>query len=148
MSLPSVECVYVTEECVREWKNGNSIFKAPIPVPVLRFLYELCWTMVRGELPFQKCKAALESVEFLDEVLDEEMGSNFVDVVTQMSQDRVLNGMDLLFYSGGFGPIFSMGIAGPGGVGGGVSWGMIQIMAVQARLEDTFGLQLSSSGFV
>ena len=38
-------------------------------------------------MPFQKCKAALESVEFLDEVLDEEMGSNFVDVVTQMAQD-------------------------------------------------------------
>ncbi|GMP92972.1 hypothetical protein CsSME_00042993 [Camellia sinensis var. sinensis] len=81
MSLPPLECICVTEESIREWKNGNPSFKAPNPVPVLRFLYELCWTVniilvlvvygfspVRGELPFQKCKAALDSVDFLDKV--------------------------------------------------------------------------------
>ncbi|KAH7839633.1 hypothetical protein Vadar_006542 [Vaccinium darrowii] len=92
MSVPSVECMYVTEECIKEWKNGNPSFKAPKPVPLLRFLYELCWAMVRGELPFQKCKAALESVEFLDEALDEDMGSCFADVVTQMAQDLTMTG--------------------------------------------------------
>ncbi|KAI7993665.1 THO complex subunit 2 [Camellia lanceoleosa] len=92
MSLPPLECICVTEECIREWKNGNPSFKAPNPVPVLRFLYELCWTVVRGELPFQKCKAALDSVDFLDKVSDEEMSSNFADVVTQMAQDLTMPG--------------------------------------------------------
>ncbi|GMP92964.1 hypothetical protein CsSME_00042993 [Camellia sinensis var. sinensis] len=92
MSLPPLECICVTEESIREWKNGNPSFKAPNPVPVLRFLYELCWTVVRGELPFQKCKAALDSVDFLDKVSDEEMSSNFADVVTQMAQDLTMPG--------------------------------------------------------
>ena len=38
-------------------------------------------------MPFQKCKAALEAVEFTDCVSEEEMGSNFADVVTQLAQD-------------------------------------------------------------
>ncbi|KAJ4972997.1 hypothetical protein NE237_006171 [Protea cynaroides] len=52
--LPPIECKYVTEECIREWKNESSNFKVQNPVILARFLYELCWTMVRGELPFQK----------------------------------------------------------------------------------------------
>ncbi|XP_043721403.1 THO complex subunit 2 [Telopea speciosissima] len=92
MSLPLIDCKYLTEECLREWKNGNSNFKVQTPVPVARFLYEICWTMVRGELPFQKCKAALDSVEFADEVSNEELGSNFVDIVSQMAQDITMSG--------------------------------------------------------
>nr|XP_027098247.1 THO complex subunit 2-like isoform X1 [Coffea arabica] len=92
MSLPPVDCFYITEESVKELKNGNSSFKFPNSVPVLRFLYELCWTLVRGELPFQKCKAALEAVEFTDCVSEEEMGSNFADVVTQLAQDLTMPG--------------------------------------------------------
>lgn len=42
---------------------------------------------VRGELPFQKCKAALDSVEFSDNVSDQELASSFADIITQMSQD-------------------------------------------------------------
>lgn len=42
---------------------------------------------VRGELPFQKCKAALDSVEFSDKVSDHELASSFADIITQMSQD-------------------------------------------------------------
>ncbi|WCJ33658.1 THO complex subunit 2 [Euphorbia peplus] len=92
MSLPSMECIYVTEEHLREWKTGNSSFRVPAPVPVLRFLYELCWTMVRGELPFQKCKLVLESVEFSDKVSAGELGSTFADIVTQMAQDLRMPG--------------------------------------------------------
>ncbi|XP_042502720.1 THO complex subunit 2-like isoform X2 [Macadamia integrifolia] len=92
MSLPPIECKYVTEEFLREWKDGNSNFEMQTPVPVARFLYELCWTMVRGELPFQKCKAALDSVEFADQVSNEEIGSNFADIVTQMAQDITMSG--------------------------------------------------------
>ncbi|XP_013638883.1 PREDICTED: THO complex subunit 2 isoform X2 [Brassica oleracea var. oleracea] len=29
---------------------------------MLRFLYELCWILVRGELPIQSCKAVLEKL--------------------------------------------------------------------------------------
>ncbi|XAR65132.1 hypothetical protein NMG60_11009111 [Bertholletia excelsa] len=92
MSLPPVECIYVTDDCIREWKNGNLSFKVPNPVPMLRFLYELCWVMVRGELPFQKCKTVLDSVEFLDKFSEEEIDSNLADVVTQMAQDLTLPG--------------------------------------------------------
>lgn len=92
MSLPTVECIYITEDCIREWKNGSPSFKGPESVPMLRFLYELCWTMVRGELPFQKCKLALDSVEFSDRDSDEDTGSNFADIITQMAQDLTMPG--------------------------------------------------------
>lgn len=47
----------------------------------------LYWIQVRGELPFQKCKAALDSVEFSEKVSAEELGSAFADVITQLAQD-------------------------------------------------------------
>ncbi|KAF7808544.1 THO complex subunit 2 [Senna tora] len=92
MSLPPVECIYVTDDCVREWKSGNPALKVSEPVPLLRFLYELCWTMVRGELPFQKCKVALDSVIFSDKSSAEKVASNFADIVTQMAQDHTMSG--------------------------------------------------------
>ncbi|KAL2342397.1 hypothetical protein Fmac_003682 [Flemingia macrophylla] len=92
MSLPSIECVYVTEDCVREWKSGNPALKVSEPVPMLRFLSELCWTMVRGELPFQKCKVALDSVIFSDKTSTDKIASNFADIVTQMAQDHTISG--------------------------------------------------------
>ncbi|OVA14452.1 THO complex [Macleaya cordata] len=92
MSLPPIECKYITEEYLREWKNGNSNFKVPNSVPMLRFLYELCWTMVRGELPVQKCKVALDSVEIADKTSNEELSSVFADIVTQMAQDLTMSG--------------------------------------------------------
>ncbi|CAF1928293.1 unnamed protein product [Brassica napus] len=54
---------------------------------MLRFLYELCWILVRGELPIQSCKAVLEKVKFLDNPSKEELASCFSDVVTQIAQD-------------------------------------------------------------
>ncbi|PON53679.1 THO complex [Trema orientale] len=92
MSLPQVECLYVTEDCLREWKSGNPNFKLHHPVPMLRFLYELCSTMARGELPFQKCRVALDSVVFTERVSDEEIGSSFADILTQMAQDLTMPG--------------------------------------------------------
>ncbi|KAM1011881.1 hypothetical protein ACFX2C_047172 [Malus domestica] len=94
MSLPPVERAYVTDDCLRQWKNGNPSFKLPDPVPMLRFLYELCSTMVCGELPLHKCKAALDSVEFSDEVSDQDLPSCFVDITTQLSQDIRMPGED------------------------------------------------------
>lgn len=90
MSFPPIQCIHITDDLLREWKSGNPSFKAPNPVPMLRFLYELCWTLVRGELPFLKCKSALGSVEFLDKVSNEELGSNFADIVTQMALDLTM----------------------------------------------------------
>lgn len=92
MSLPPTECVYVTEECVREWRSGNPALKVSQPVPMLRFLYELCSTMVRGELPYQKCKVALDSVIFSDKASNEKIASNFADIVAQMAQDHTMPG--------------------------------------------------------
>ncbi|KAK4751210.1 hypothetical protein SAY87_004692 [Trapa incisa] len=94
MSLPPVECIYVTDEFVREWKShsANPTRKPPDPVPLLRFLYELCWNMVRGELPLQKCKPILEAVEFSDKPTSEELGSAFSDIVSQMALDLTLQG--------------------------------------------------------
>ncbi|XP_058108394.1 THO complex subunit 2 isoform X2 [Magnolia sinica] len=90
MSVLSTEYKYLTEDCVREWKNSSSNFKLPNPVPTLRFLYELCSTIVRGELPLQKCKAIVESVEFSDKQSKEEMASIFADIVAQMGQDLTM----------------------------------------------------------
>ncbi|KAJ0095472.1 hypothetical protein Patl1_15609 [Pistacia atlantica] len=87
MSLPQIECKYITEECIREWKNGNPTFRVTNSVPMLRFLHELCSTMVRGELLFQKCKTVLDSVEFLDKPSEKEVASGFADIITQMAQD-------------------------------------------------------------
>ncbi|CAA0814725.1 THO complex subunit 2 [Striga hermonthica] len=92
MSLPPLECVYFTEESVKELKNSNPNFKFPEPAPILRFLYELCFVVVGGELPYQKCKAALEAVEFLDCGPEEDVGSYFADIVTQMAQDLSMLG--------------------------------------------------------
>uniref|UniRef100_A0A2P2MC31 THO complex subunit 2 N-terminal domain-containing protein n=1 Tax=Rhizophora mucronata TaxID=61149 RepID=A0A2P2MC31_RHIMU len=92
MSLPPIECLYVTEDPLREWKAGNPSFRVAEPVPPLRFVFELCWTMVRGELPFQKCKGTLDSVEFTERVSDEELGSTFADIVAQMAQDLSMPG--------------------------------------------------------
>ncbi|GAB2282383.1 THO complex subunit 2 [Dionaea muscipula] len=93
MSLPRIDRNYLTDDSLRELKNGNPNFKFPNnPVPMLRFLYELCWSMVHGELPIQKCKVALEAVEYLDDVPAEELGSNLADIVTQMALDMTMTG--------------------------------------------------------
>ncbi|KAF3669942.1 THO complex subunit 2 [Capsicum annuum] len=92
MSLSPLEYLYFTEDSLKELKNVNTSFKFSEPVPTLRFLYELCWVMVRGELPFQKCKVALECVEFVDYASQEELGSSLADIVTQLAQDLSLPG--------------------------------------------------------
>ncbi|XP_016465502.1 THO complex subunit 2 isoform X1 [Nicotiana tabacum] len=92
MSVLGLEFLYVTEECIKELKNGNSSFKFSEPLPTLRFLYELCSVMVCGELPIQKCKVALESVEFVDYASQEELGSSLADIVSQMAQDLSMPG--------------------------------------------------------
>ncbi|MCD7448790.1 THO complex subunit 2 [Datura stramonium] len=92
MSLSPLEYLYFTEDSIKELKNGNTSFKFSEPVPTLRFLYELCWVMVRGELPFPKCKMALECVEFVDYASQEELGSSLADIVTQLAQDLSLPG--------------------------------------------------------
>ncbi|XWS34347.1 hypothetical protein CRYUN_Cryun21dG0031800 [Craigia yunnanensis] len=92
MSLLPIECIYLTEEILREGKHGNSNFLFSSSVPMLRFLYELCWTMVHGELPFQKCKAVLDAVEFTERVSKDELGSCFADIITQLAQDFTVAG--------------------------------------------------------
>ncbi|KAG9443939.1 hypothetical protein H6P81_015279 [Aristolochia fimbriata] len=92
MSSSLMECKYITEECIREWKNPASNFKLADPLPASRFLYELCWIMVRGELPFQKCKPILDSVEFSDIHSQEEIASLLADIISLMGQDLTMPG--------------------------------------------------------
>ncbi|KAJ3678301.1 hypothetical protein LUZ60_002104 [Juncus effusus] len=96
MSVPlSPEFKYVTPECLKEWKTppGPSPYRVPDPVPVTRFLFELCWAMVKGELPFQKCKVALDSVSFVEKEIDkDEMGSILADIIAQFAQDLTISG--------------------------------------------------------
>jgi THO complex subunit 2 len=47
--LQAPDYKYVTEECLREWKGQSAAaaaFRLPDPVPMQRFLYELCWAVV------------------------------------------------------------------------------------------------------
>ncbi|XP_031492162.1 THO complex subunit 2 isoform X2 [Nymphaea colorata] len=92
MSSLSVECKFVTEDCIREWKVGSNGFRLAGPVPATRFIYELCWAMVRGDLPMQRCKPVLDSVEFLEKTSKEEVGSIFADIVAHMGQDLTMLG--------------------------------------------------------
>ncbi|KAL3635917.1 THO complex subunit 2 [Castilleja foliolosa] len=92
MSLPPLECIYLTEDSVKELKNPNSNFRFPSPAPVIRFLYELCFTMVRGDLPYQKCKVVLEAIKFSDCGPEGDIGSYFADIVSQMAQDLTMLG--------------------------------------------------------
>eukprot|EP01018_Ginkgo_biloba_P036677 Gb_33812 [translate_table: standard] len=92
MALPSVEYKHVTEECVREWKTAGSTYKVQVPVPPARFIYELCWTLVRGELPFSKCRIALDSVEFSEKQIKEETASILADTIAHMGQELTLPG--------------------------------------------------------
>lgn len=135
MSISSIECTYISDDFLHQLKNGDPNLKLANPVPVLRFLYELVWSMVflcsflfvflclvlesrrdsipglgyilvhlvdyirqftiyafwilqvHATLPFQKCKAALDAVEFSVAVSEEELGSYFADIVTQMALD-------------------------------------------------------------
>ncbi|KAM7255281.1 hypothetical protein ACFE04_020522 [Oxalis oulophora] len=91
MSFPLIESIYVNDDSLREWKNGNPNFRLSTPVNMPRFLFELCSSMVRGELPIQKCKLATESVTFSERVSTEELASNFADIVTQMALDVRVN---------------------------------------------------------
>ncbi|CAM0909455.1 unnamed protein product [Alopecurus aequalis] len=91
--LQAPDYKYVTEECLREWKGQSAAaFRLPDPVPMPRFLYELCWAVVRGDLPPQKCRAALDSVVFAEEAWQEESGSVLADIVAHLGQDITISG--------------------------------------------------------
>ncbi|XP_072998778.1 THO complex subunit 2 [Typha latifolia] len=92
MSLQSLEFKFVTEERLQEWKNSSPNIKLPDPVPMTRFLYELCWATIRGELPFQKFRAALDSVEFAEEHQRGDMSSVLADIVAHLGQDLTISG--------------------------------------------------------
>jgi THO complex subunit 2 len=52
MSLPlqAPDYKHITDECLREWKaQPGSAFRLPDPVPMARFLYELCWAIVSSQ---------------------------------------------------------------------------------------------------
>lgn len=46
MALSSIQCLYLTEECVKEWKATNAARKLKVEVVAARFVFELCQTVV------------------------------------------------------------------------------------------------------
>ncbi|KAL6613932.1 hypothetical protein ACP70R_036202 [Stipagrostis hirtigluma subsp. patula] len=92
--LQAPDYKYITEECLREWKAQSAgAFRLPDPVPMARFLYELCWAIVRGDLPPQKSRVALESVVFVEEAQrEEELGSVLADTIAHLGQDITISG--------------------------------------------------------
>jgi THO complex subunit 2 len=49
MSLPlqAPDYKHITEVCLHKWKaQHDGAFRLPDPVPMARFLYELCWAIV------------------------------------------------------------------------------------------------------
>ncbi|KAB8084899.1 hypothetical protein EE612_007557 [Oryza sativa] len=93
--LQAPDYKHVTEECLREWKGqpaAAAAFRVPDPVPMARFLYELCWAVVRGDLPPQKCRVALDSVEFVEEAQRGEVGSVLADIIAHLGQDVTISG--------------------------------------------------------
>ncbi|KAM3353633.1 hypothetical protein ACQJBY_024659 [Aegilops geniculata] len=91
--LQAPDYKYVTEECLREWKGQSAAaFRLPDPVPMPRFLYELCWATVLGDLSPHKCRAALDSVVFAEEAWQEDSGSVLADIVAHLGQDITISG--------------------------------------------------------
>uniref|UniRef100_A0A453GAP2 THO complex subunit 2 N-terminal domain-containing protein n=1 Tax=Aegilops tauschii subsp. strangulata TaxID=200361 RepID=A0A453GAP2_AEGTS len=91
--LQAPDYKYVTEECLREWKGQSAAaFRIPDPVPMPRFLYELCWATVLGDLSPHKCRAALDSVVFAEEAWQEDSGSVLADIVAHLGQDITISG--------------------------------------------------------
>ncbi|PUZ53307.1 hypothetical protein GQ55_5G042600 [Panicum hallii var. hallii] len=92
--LQAPDYKHITEECLREWKGQSAgAFRLPDPVPMARFLYELCWAIVRGDLPPQKSRVALESVVFVEEARrEEELGSVLADIIAHLGQDITISG--------------------------------------------------------
>ncbi|KAF0916503.1 hypothetical protein E2562_007582 [Oryza meyeriana var. granulata] len=91
--LQAPDYKHVTEECLREWKGQSAAaFRVPDSVPMARFLYELCWAVVRGDLPPQKCRVAVDSVEFVEEARRGEVGSVLADIIAHLGQDVTISG--------------------------------------------------------
>ncbi|KMZ61990.1 hypothetical protein ZOSMA_49G00580 [Zostera marina] len=94
MSLQCPEFRYVTEEALLEWKSTASggCFKIQNSVPMDRFVYELCWASIKGDLPVQKCKIALDSVTFSDINSNEGLDSVLADILAHLAQDPSIPG--------------------------------------------------------
>eukprot|EP00249_Psilotum_nudum_P028878 c38857_g1_i1 orf=121-957(-) len=92
MSLLPLECKFVTEDHIREWKASSGAHVHQVEVPPTRFIYELCWTAVQGDLPFNKCRIALDSVEFSETAIKEDMASILADAIAHMGQELTVPG--------------------------------------------------------
>ncbi|KAL3684910.1 hypothetical protein R1sor_002932 [Riccia sorocarpa] len=88
----ALECKYVTEEYLREWKSSNNARKLPFEVIPARFVYELSWTVVRGELPLSRCRVALEAAGLTEASVKENTSSVLADTIAHMGQELSLPG--------------------------------------------------------
>ncbi|KAI5072915.1 hypothetical protein GOP47_0013021 [Adiantum capillus-veneris] len=88
----ALERKYITEEHIHLWKTLSSAHSLHVEVPAARFIYELCWTVARGDLPLNKFRLAWESVSFTDTCLREESSSLLADTIAHMGQEFAVNG--------------------------------------------------------
>eukprot|EP00250_Pteridium_aquilinum_P010635 c19529_g1_i1 orf=214-5961(+) len=88
----ALERKYVTEEYIHLWKTLSSSQNLHVEVPAARFIYELCWTVARGDLPLNKFRFAWDSVNFIDTCLKEDASSLLADTIAHMGQELTGNG--------------------------------------------------------
>ncbi|GJP77194.1 hypothetical protein CLOP_g7622 [Closterium sp. NIES-67] len=57
----TVRFKYATEQQVQQWRTSPDLIATAAVDSPLRFIYELCWTVVHGDLPPSRIPAALQS---------------------------------------------------------------------------------------
>ena len=87
MALFGIQCLYVTEDRVKEWKTTNTARKFKAVVPPARFVFELCQTLVLGELPLPKCRVALDAVNLADPAVKDGTASLLADTIAHLGQE-------------------------------------------------------------
>ncbi|XP_024388621.1 THO complex subunit 2 isoform X2 [Physcomitrium patens] len=92
MALFGIQCSYVTEECLKEWKTTNTARKLKGAVSAARFVFELCQTLVLGELPLTKCRVALDAVNLAEPASKDGTASLLADTIAHLGQELTVPG--------------------------------------------------------
>ncbi|KAG0583882.1 hypothetical protein KC19_3G168800 [Ceratodon purpureus] len=92
MALFGIQCAYVTEERVKEWKSTNTARKVKVAVPAARFVFELCQTLVLGELPLTKCRVALDAANLTESAAKDGTASLLADTIAHLGQELTVPG--------------------------------------------------------
>lgn len=92
MALFGIQCLYVTEDRAKEWKTTNTARKFKAVVPPARFVFELCQTLVLGELPLTKCRVALDAANLAEPAVKDGTASLLADTIAHLGQELTVPG--------------------------------------------------------